>query len=267
MKKLFSASLLVSAFGILTACTEQTPPPSWSDALYQEKMQTGNNIFQAHHTEQAISFYQEAYKRAFLADNIQAIHDAGFNLALAYQAERKDKDALKIISQTQNALEERHYQGLKAGGKEDLTLLKANFLYKAKNWENAHKAALEAEKSPEKSVFIQALYLQALCAFEENHLSELNDILQKMRKLNGMTVKEKVNMLELQTDQDLLSQNWEEAVKNADLLSNERRGENDYYAMRRALSKKATALTAMGHSQEAGLIQKQLQESKNQQAE
>lgn len=245
---------------ILNGCS--TPSQSsWQDSTYEEKLQTANHIFHENHPEQATKFYQEALQRAFLADDCRAIHDSGFNLALSYLAQKDNKNALNTVLKTEKALQTRQWSQLTANDKDDLTLLKATIFYHQKKWEDAKRLALKAKNSNEKAVSIESLYLQGLIAFEEKNNAQLNNILSEISLIHPLSKEDNVNMLELKTDQAILTQNWALALDYADTLLQERRIQNRYDAMRRAMILKETALLALGKRQDSDNIQAQIQDS------
>lgn len=244
--------LLVPLF--LAGCSHKT---SWEDRDYANDMDVGKTVFENGRMEQAEFEYQRAFKRAFLVNDSQAIHDAGFNLATAQLRQDHVSITLGTIDRTIQALEERHF-----ARNEDLYLVRAAALYRDRRYQDSLQEARKAQKSPDRAMHDEAI------AFEGYNAAALKDDVTLSASIKALSQADKIrnraNLLELEALSALAHQQWEQAVDYSQSLVIYRRESNDYLAMRRALALQARACDGNGQHQEAERIRQQIRDSQAQ---
>jgi hypothetical protein len=76
----------------LAGCSSSPPPPKPADPTLQSDTDAGQLAFEHERPEEAVARYQDALTRAQARDDLSAIGDLGYNLAVAeLEANHPDK--------------------------------------------------------------------------------------------------------------------------------------------------------------------------------
>ncbi|MDF7674829.1 hypothetical protein PT277_05765 [Acetobacteraceae bacterium ESL0709] len=247
MKRL---TCLVAIF-LLAGCSHET---SWEDRDYAEDMDVAQTVFDNGRMAQAEFKYREAFKRAFLVNDPQAIHDAGFNLATSQVRQNHVKDALKTIDRTLSALENRQF-----AQRDDLHLIKAAALYRQKHYQASMREARWAQSSSDRATADEAVAFVGYNAAVLKDDATLSATIQTLSHADKM--RNRANLLELQTLSDLAHHQWLQALGKAQTLVVYRRENDDYLAMRRALELQVQAYNGSGQWQDAQRVRQQIKDS------
>lgn len=217
------------------------------DDAFQNDMDVGHSSFDLEHPDQAVSEYEAAYKRALLRDDVSALHDAGFNLAVARLTLGRPDEALETVSRTRADLALR---GVDVSSLVDLSVVEAAAQYRAGHYEDAlRQAAAVADRSGvEPGLRERAAFLAGLSA---DTLGRPDVVARSLGVISGdprAPVHEQADHKELASRLDLSNGQteaaWNEAAGAADL----RRGMLDYRGMTRALRLAARAAHAAGRT-------------------
>lgn len=228
----------------------------WHDTAYMNAMETAETVFHAGHPSQAEFQYRQALQRALLADQPQAVHDAGFNLALMQLRQGHDADAWQTLTLLDTILRGQHnWQKW-----DDFSLIRATLLYRQRQWDAARSAARQALVTQDRSVSHQAMALLGLIAFEQNNMPDLQKSIATIQASDDK--EDRINLLELQACAALLSQEWQKADDSVASLVRARRRENDYASMRRALQLESRIWRAQGNLARSLAVQKQIEASR-----
>lgn len=218
-----------------------------ADDTFQSDMDVGHSSFDLEHPDQAESEYDAAYKRALLRDDISALHDAGFNLAVARLALGRPDEALGAVSQTRADLVLR---GVDASSLVDLSVVEAAAEYRAGHYEDAlRQAAAVADKNGvDPGLRERAAFLAGLSA---DTLGRQDVVARSLGVISGdprAPVHEQADHMELASRLDLSSGHAEAAWNEASGAADLRRGMLDYRGMTRALRLAARAASSAGRT-------------------
>ncbi len=246
-------SLSLSA-GLLSGCS--SGPGEWEDQRYATRMDAADSVFSLGYIQQARQHYADALERAFLIDDVQAIHDAGFNLATSELRLKDYQASLETLRRVSEALMVRGWTG---GRQADLHLVRASVFYAQTYWQHAGDEAKLARISPDDRIRFSAYALGGLAAAAQLDRAGLEEAITALAP--SRNDKDQANLKELLTLRLILNRDWQPAAESAEGLVKIRREDMDYEAMRRALLLEAKALRAMGNEQAAGRVMQRFRDS------
>lgn len=164
--------LLAVGLLLLVGCNSSTPnaPSTPVDETLQRDTEAGRLAYDLEHPDEAVARYQEALTRAQARDDIKAIGDLGYNLAVAQLNANAPKRALTVARTTRRELERRNIEPFPA-----LLLVEATALYRtgatADADATAARAAAGAAADPVAAA--RATFLRGLIADEHGNESGL----------------------------------------------------------------------------------------------
>lgn len=247
MSLVLSASLLAGCSGGKDA---------WEDARYATTMQAADSVFGLGYVKQARQQYATALDRAFLINDPQAIHDAGFNLATSELKLKEYDQCLATLKRVSSALTVRGWTDAQQA---DLHLVRSSALYERGQWQASESEARIAQTSPEGAVSLEAYGLIGLDAAELSDRALLDDAISRLSK--SRAADDQANLQELLVHRLMMDQKWQQAADGARSLAQAREEESNYGAMRRALVLEARALREAGQIQAANNALRQADDS------
>jgi len=235
--------LLVFGLLLLAGCGSSTPnaPSTPVDETLRRDTEAGRLAYDLEHPDEAVARYQEALSRAQARDDIKAIGDLGYNLAVAQLNANAPKQALTVARTTRRELERRNVEPFPA-----LLLVEATALYRTGATADADvtaaRAAAGAAADPDAAA--RATFLRGLIADErgdEGGLAAASDRLgsPKVPALQADAM-ELAARLALRRGDPAAARN--DAARTSDL----RRDSLDYRGLARALALEGEAARRAG---------------------
>jgi len=154
----------------LCACGGSTPsdPPKSSDQTLQRETSAGQLALQLERPEEAVARYQEALTRAQARDDLGAIGDLGYNLAVAELEANDPGRALDVARSTEQELQRRGAAPIPG-----LPLVEATALYRLGDLDEAQRLASKAAETGDKQAALRATFLGGLIADERGEQQKL----------------------------------------------------------------------------------------------
>jgi hypothetical protein len=172
---------LLFAAGALAGCGgSKTPPSPPGDPVMERHASGGQEALAFEHPEQAVTEYRMALHRAQQRDDIQAITDFGFNLAVAELRVNEPAAALKTARDTEAELSRRGAAPVAA-----LRLAQAVALYRLERPQEADRLAALAETMPDREATARAAFLRGLIADDAGNVAGLRAALSNITGLAG----------------------------------------------------------------------------------
>ncbi|EHH69429.1 hypothetical protein [Gluconobacter morbifer] len=224
------------------------------DQSYDDAMDTARSVYDSGQITQAEAQYRSAYDRALLRDDVDQIHEAGFNLATVLLNENQPRRALIILGKVESAMMARHRADLG-----DLRVVEAAALYRLGDISGAQQKVQGEVQSADTGIRERALYLTGLCASDLRQ----GDVLSQAVTQLGLSPEKgaRTDRDELLARLDLLRGHPVEALGLAETVVDRRRDRLDYRGMRRALLLAAQSADAAGQSQQAARLRQQEDDS------
>ncbi|MCX5614194.1 hypothetical protein [Bombella saccharophila] len=233
----------------------------WNDPRYKNAMDVGNSIFSLEHIKPARQQYKAALDRALLANNTQAIYDAGFNLALSELRLKAFQDCLATVQKVMQALTVRGWTDAQQAG---LHLIRASVFYEQRRWHDSLTEANLARNSRDSDIQAEAYAVAGLDAAILQDRPQLEESITHLSTSHDL--RDKTNLRELLVYRELMDQQWQRAADDAHSLAQSREEALNYESMRRALRLQAQALEAMGQKEEARNLLQQVVDSQKTQS-
>ena len=198
---------------------------------------------------QAASFYRKALERATMRDDLNAIIDAQYNLAVCFVKLQSYAEALDLISQTEDQL------ALTGQGKSaDLLLLNAILFYKTAKPDDAWTVTGQIlSRSPQPSSVIRSRthFLRGLIASERGDLPQLRDAMTALGQPQNPSLR--ADRFELQGHLAMAEHDWAAAIEAFDGGVKLRRETLDYRAMVKVLALAGKACEKAGQPKQASI--------------
>ena len=245
--------------GLLGGCS--SGPGEWEDQRYAVRMEAADSVFNLGYIRQAQQHYAEALDRAFLTDDSQGIHDAGFNLATSDLRLKDYKASLVTLRRVSDALTVRGWTEVQQA---DLHLVRASVFDGQGQWQDAAAEARLARNSLDERIRFRAYALGGLASAAMSDRAGLDEAITYLAPSKDK--KDQTDLKELLIWRMIMNQNWQLAADGAESLVKARREETDYEAMRRALRLEVRALQGMGQEQAAENVMRRLRDSDREQA-
>ena len=163
------ARLLFALLPLLAACgNSNSPPPQPADPTLQLETDAGQLAIERERPEEAVAGYQAALARAQARDDLGAIGDSGYNLAVAELQAGHPDQALAVARATE---QERTRRG--ATPCPELILAEATALYRLGDLETADARARDASAGTPSATTARAQFLRGLIADDRNDAAGL----------------------------------------------------------------------------------------------
>jgi tetratricopeptide (TPR) repeat protein len=232
--------------GCLAACggsvadTHSDP----ADETLQREINAGQLAFQLERPEEAVARYQDALKRAQARDDLAAIGDLGYNLAVAeLEANHPDK-ALEVARSTDEEVKRRG--GVPFAG---LTLVEATALYRTGDLDGADELAKKAAASGDPEAAARATFLRGLIADDRDDALELTSASQALKEATDPSLQ--ADAKELAARLSLRQKSFAAAQTDAEQAALLRQKTLDYRGLARALALGGEAANDAGDAKTA----------------
>jgi tetratricopeptide (TPR) repeat protein len=226
-------------------------PPEQSRSTVDEELDRTNRAartaFDSGKLQQAVNLYSQALERAYVLDDLNAIVDSQYNLAVCLTGLRSYGKALERVNQAKAELVRANHSI-----PPDIALLKATIQHRLGNLDDAWQLTdeiLEESTLASAAVIGKTHFLRGLIANESGDISRLRE---EIAFLDAPAA------AGLQSDREelmgLLSMaegNWNEAIEAFDRTAELRRHDFDYSGMVNALAQAAWACERAGKLSEA----------------
>ena len=239
-------ALMVAGLGACSS-TRLTPEPTDIDEDLHRSNQAARLAFEKGRLRQAAELYQRALERAYIRDDLAAIVDAHYNIAVCLTGLQSYPEALDFLDKAKS---ERVRAGKKVG--DDILLLEATLLYHTGNQDDAwHTTEQILSPATATAVDIQrkAHFLRGIIAAERGDTSQLRQ---------EITAIGRPDQTGLQADREELAgrlamaeNNWNAAIAAFDNTADLRRENLDYRAMVNALALAGRSCEQAGQPLEA----------------
>jgi len=230
---------------LLAACggsAKPAPPPS--DETLQRDTTAGLQAYQMERPEQAITDYQAALTRAQARDDLPAIGDIGYNLAVAELDAGGPARALATARATEQELRRRGAAPFPA-----LLLVEATALYRSGSLTQADALAAQVQASRDHDAAARATFLRGLIADERGDGAGLNAAAQRLGTLGTPALQ--ADAAELAARAALRRGDPAAAVRSAERTATLRQQTLDYRGLARALALGGKAAARAGDTASA----------------
>jgi tetratricopeptide (TPR) repeat protein len=242
---LFCAIFLVGGVGCSSAPTEQSRFEV--DEEFERTNRAARMAFDTGKLQQAVGLYQQALERAYILDDLNAIVDSQYNLAVCLTGLNSYVEALERVNQSKAELA-RTNQNIPA----DILLLEATIVYRLGKlddaWQLTDKILLDPSRLAE-AIQSKTHYLRGLIAGEWDDINQLRLEIASLGKPS--TAGFRADREELVGRLAMAQSNWNEAIEAFDRTAEFRRDDFDYSEMVNALALAAWACEQAGKPSEA----------------
>jgi hypothetical protein len=229
---------------IAVGCGSRQRPDTPEDVVLRQDARAGSQAFSLDHPEQAVAQYQLALERARARDDVVAIGDYGYDLAVSQLASNRPAQALAAARLTETELARRGRTSFPA-----LVLVQAVALYRLGRKADADSLAAQAEDGGEPVVAMRASFLRGLIADESDNPAGLNAALARFA--HPVSPQEQADADELAARRDLRQGSFGAAAIEAEHAADLRRSVLEYRDMARALSLAGDAMKRGGDAHAA----------------
>jgi tetratricopeptide (TPR) repeat protein len=240
-----SRPLLWAFLLCLAACGSTAELPAEpADETLQRETNAGQLAFQLERPEEAVARYQEALKRAQARDDLAAIGDLGYNLAVAELEANHPGKALEIARST--AQEEERRGRIPFSG---LMLVEATALYRSGDLDAADELARKAVASTDKQAAARATFLRGLIADDRGDEAGLTAAAGALRGAADSSLQ--ADAAELGARLSLRRKDFSGARQGAEQAAALRQKTLDYRGLARALALGGAAAKGAGDAKAA----------------
>ena len=226
------------------ACAPHPPPAPPEDQTLVRNTEAGTNALRLDRPEEATAQFQAALKQAEARDDLNAIVEISFNLAVAQLRANRPRDALATAERAQEELARRG-----AAASSSLRLLEATALYRTGDPAQADALAAGIEASADVDAAAGASYLRGLIADEAGNETGLQDALGRLSAGGGPV--RQADRLELQARLAIRRNDYQGARAAALQAAEIRQTGLDYRGMARALAVAGSAAERSGEAEAA----------------
>jgi hypothetical protein len=225
-------------------CAREAPPAPPEDQVLARNAAAGQNALRLDRPEEAVAQFQAALKQAEARDDLAAMVEISFNLAVSQLRANRPQDALLTARRAQEELARRAGPPSPA-----LQLVEATALYRTGNSDQADALAAGIETGADGESAAGASFLRGLIADDAGDAGRVQDALMRLSAAGG-PVRE-ADRLELQA-RLALRQNHHASARAAALQAADiRQNGLDYRGMARALAVAGFAAERSGEPQAA----------------
>ncbi|MCH4090441.1 hypothetical protein [Acetobacter sp.] len=247
------------------------------DMAYQQAMDAGSQALAIERYAVAEKAYREATRLALRRDDVGALGDASYNLAVTQLAADEPSDALQTVQNARTALIMR--QGSEAhartgglpqsshgaetveSGTGALSLVAAASAFRLNDLGNAAREARVATQSPDTDVALRGAFVQGLVAARQHDMATLTTAIGQIQSARRpQSAVQQGDLAELQASY-ALNGNPQQAMSHAADAVSLRRETGDYRAMARALALEAQAARQAGQGRRADALLAQAAQS------
>lgn len=243
---LLLAIVLVSGLGCSSAPPEQSR--SGVDEEFERTSRAARTAFDHGKLQQAVDLYSQALERAYVLDDLNAIVDSQYNLAVCLTGLRSYGPALERVNQAKLELARANHSV-----PADVLLLEATIQQRLGNlddaWQLTEQLILQESIQASAAVLGKTHFLRGLIA------SDRGDISQLRREIAFLDTPAAAG---LQSDREELAGllsiaegNWNDAIEAFDRTAELRRADFDYSGMVNALAQAAWSCEQAGKLSEA----------------
>ncbi len=241
MKRAAAITLL-----LLASCGASAPPPAGppQDQAMARYQEAGHIAYDLDRPQEAVRQFEEALRQAEARDDLAAIAELSFNLAVAQLRANAPRDALATTTRIRAELGRRGATPAPA-----LLLAEATALYRTNDAKGADALAAQVESATDADVSAGASFLRGLISDETNDSDGLQAAYQRLA-----SAKTPIRLADRQELEARLAlrQNDPARARSAALQSaNTRQEILDYRGMARSLSVAGKAATQAGDNEAA----------------
>jgi len=242
---LFCVIFLVGLVGCSSAPTEQSR--SEVDEEFERTNRAARMAYDNGKLQQAVGLYSQALERAYVLDDVNAIVDSQYNLAVCLTGLNSYVEALERVNQSKAELS-RTNQNIPT----DILLLEATILYRMGKpddaWQLTDMILLDTNRLTE-AIQSKTHFLRGLIAGERDDIHQLRKEIASLGKPS--TVGLRADREELIGRLAMAESNWKEAIEAFDRSAEFRQDDFDYSEMANALALAARACEQAGKLSEA----------------
>ena len=242
---LFFVIILVGGVGCSSSPTEQSR--SGVDEEFERTNRAARMAFDNGKLQQAVGLYHQALDRAYVLDDLNAIVDSHYNLAVCLTGLNSYVGALERVNQSKAELA-RTNQRIPA----DIHLLEATIVYRMGKpddaWQLTDTILLDPSRLSE-AVQSKTHFLRGLIASEWGDINQLRNEIASLGEPS--TVGLRADREELIGRLAMAQSNWNEAIEAFDRTAEFRRENFNYSEMVSALAMAARACEQAGKLSEA----------------
>jgi tetratricopeptide (TPR) repeat protein len=245
----FAFFLLIFIYLALFGCGSSTPVRTQSsvDEEFERINQVARMAFDNGRLQQAVELYEQALGRAYILDDLNAIVDSKYNLAVCYTGLNDYRQALERVNQAKAELS-RANRRIPA----DITLLEATIQHLLGNLVEAQRLTdqilIESNRASA-AVLSKTHFLRGLIANETGDIDQLRDAISYLETPAAIGLR--ADSEELVGLLSMAEGNWNEAIEAFDQTAEFRREDFDHSGMVNALAQAAQACERAGKWSEA----------------
>jgi len=247
--RILVAGLLVMATVLVSACASQPSPeePDLADDQLENTRRTARAAFDGRRYRQAAGLYQDTLNLALARDDLDAIIDARYNLAIALLNNGEYARALEVITQARAELQR---AGQRPGM--DLLLVDATLLYRNERLDDAWvvtDSLLSLSPPVSEEVAQSTWFLRGLMAQQRADGEALVESIQQLTGARQPLAR--ADYQELVGYQQMAERDYDAALGSFDRASDLRSTTGDYRGMVRSLAMAGEASAAAGNNRRA----------------
>ena len=241
-------ALLVPALFVMTGCGgRRTAADVPEDRTLAQATASGEQSLEFGRPKQAVSQYRDAYSQALRRDDVQAIGDAGYNLAVAQLADHDAAAALRTASRTRDTLAARALPTFA-----ELDLVESAALHRLGRDSEADALAARAQATAaDPATIARASYIRGLISDARGDAAGISNALAWFGRLKSASLGWDADRDDLTARLDLLDGRYREAAAHAERAADIHRTQLDYRAMADTLVLAAEAMQRAGSPQDA----------------
>ena len=229
---------------MLAACGSKTQPAAPEDAILKQSAHAAGSALSLDRPTEAITQYERALERARAHDDVTAIGDYGYDLAVAQLAANQPKQALASIRTTRAELLRRGRDSFAA-----LDLAEAMAEYRLGEKAQSDELAARAERGTDGTAAARATFLRGLIADETGNTAQLDASLARLGQPNSDD--ERGDAAELLARREFRQGDFAAASAQAEHAADLRRALLDDRGIARALSVAGAAQARLGNARAA----------------
>jgi len=237
--------ILFAGVGCSSPPTEQSR--SRVDEEFERTTRAARMAFDTGRLQQAIGLYNQALERAYVLDDVNAIVDSQYNLAVCLTGLNSYVEALERVNQSKAELA-RTNQSIPA----DILLLEATIGYRMGKlddaWQLTDMILLYPSRLSE-AIRSKTHFLRGLIAGERDDINQLRQEIASLGEPSAVGLQ--ADREELVGRLAMAESNWNEAIEAFDSTAEFRRDDFDYNEMVNALALAAWACEQAGKLSEA----------------
>ena len=242
---------------LMAGCGSHPAPAIPNDSALAQAADSGRQSLEFGRLKQAVGQYQRAYALALTRDDVQAIGDCGYNLAVAQLADNDATGALHTTLRTRNALAARA-----ASTFAELDLVESAALHRLGRDPEADVLAARAQATAgSPATAARASYVRGLIADARGDAAGINAALAGFGQPKTPSADWEADRDELTARLELLHGRYREAAVYAQRAADIHRAQLDYHAMAHTLALAAAAMQRAGSPQDAADLYLQAGES------